>query len=132
MRLPKVKIVNDATGKTKKVNQIEYANDLGLGKFIGWSLAGEIRGEFNESDQVLANNDQAIHSPKTFEEGGWEVAAEAESIVVTPSEEVTTSDKIELVENSDNQEVQNEVAESDAKQKVQPKRGRGKRKKEEE
>ena len=48
MRIPTVKIRNEKTGETRKINAVDYATDLGRSRYAGWRLVSEQSGDKSE------------------------------------------------------------------------------------
>jgi hypothetical protein len=53
LRIPTVTLKNNTTGKIMRVNQIDYATDLGKDKFKGWSILTEKRGDTPTETKVV-------------------------------------------------------------------------------
>ena len=55
LRLPTVRIRNKKTGKIRKVNESDWAGDLGIVKYAGWErIGGETHGDENKDPEGVA------------------------------------------------------------------------------
>ena len=96
MRIPTVKIRNSKTGKIRKVNQHEWAQDLG--RFTDWSLVTERRGDANWKEEELVHNPNAIENNVTHITSGKKEEAPVKEEAETVNDPFIASDEDAIVE----------------------------------
>ena len=65
MRLSTVWIRNKRTGDRKKINEHEWAGDLGTSRYAGWErVSGETHGEESEKDVAAMRKEEEVQEKK--------------------------------------------------------------------
>lgn len=90
--LPTIKIRNKRNGKTRIINEAEWAHDLGKGKYDGWERAGGERRAAPDEDVVEAAAQRELARKREAEaakrrEEADAATAEAEKQVATEANE---------------------------------------------